>query len=742
MSSNQYPVTSNISQLIRILVDNLQADPYAPVREYISNAYDACLTIPNSKIYINGEGGNLIILDEGIGMTKDIIFEAFTRIGGSFKNQEDLATIGMFGIGVLSAFIAAKKLIVETRHIHSNKAWRLEWIRYEEKFTLEESEKESHGTKVTMVLDEKHVHHLGQNYEIEGHIGETFALLNVPIYIGKPTTSFLANPLCHWLNSIGEGNIAPRLLSHSDAHELMAKFSHIDLHSIYYTAKEDGTKIFLGIPNDVFEPLDRHSVKFFSKGVHIQGDLKEFYPKNLAFVVGLIDSPNFKLQITREKIFTRDAHFTCIRQEMEHHIIAFLQMITAEGGYQIESVLSTHHRMLVAHAYSDQRLIALFKNHYKFMTSSGELYWREILPFATKNSKHKIIYVTSSELKTIKDFTTTTATKGFLTVYALGAEKSILEKIALTENVIIKDAQELEQDGTVVDVPEPFRKLANAISQHLGRMGMKGTVFINLPADAQYPSVLRIKTIEGKRLLGTPFADNFQVPKSYDADALMLNISNALIRNLAGKKGLKSKQYGKIAEILFETAWLHSPFSTMRQELSDEIINNLMKCIELQVDLKDSTDDLESGQANCFVALPYADEYLNVWEGANQVLSMAPYNWNPIRADRNVKGAILIENIQKNIKSSKRFLADLSGLNMNVLIEIGIMLENNSDRLLIMCDNSTFSKIPVDLRGRLLLRYPDELRVDKNRFAEFFKNKIVAFQDWVALAGNKEHSDD
>ena len=88
------------------------------VREMLQNAKDACLragVIPKISIEIqtNSDGTWVICKDNGCGMTKDIIDNAFMSIGNPHKELEDGA-VGRFGIGIKVAINSQSEWYVRT----------------------------------------------------------------------------------------------------------------------------------------------------------------------------------------------------------------------------------------------------------------------------------------------------------------------------------------------------------------------------------------------------------------------------------------------------------------------------------------------------------------------------------------------------------------------------------------------------------------------------------------------------
>jgi molecular chaperone HtpG len=117
-------------RILQILSSEIYDSPKAFLRENVQNAYDAILMrctaqglpIADRKIEITVEKERLTVLDDGIGMTDDVLKNNFWKAGSSGK-KSDLAqrsgVIGTFGIGAMANFGVCTALRVETRHIDS-----------------------------------------------------------------------------------------------------------------------------------------------------------------------------------------------------------------------------------------------------------------------------------------------------------------------------------------------------------------------------------------------------------------------------------------------------------------------------------------------------------------------------------------------------------------------------------------------------------------------------------------------
>jgi molecular chaperone HtpG len=116
------------SRVLEILSKQIYDSPYAMARENVQNAYDAVLMRANRErkspskyqIVITARTDQIEILDEGIGMTEEVLRENFWRAGSSGKNNDAAraaGVIGTFGIGAMANFGVCDRLQIDTRAI-------------------------------------------------------------------------------------------------------------------------------------------------------------------------------------------------------------------------------------------------------------------------------------------------------------------------------------------------------------------------------------------------------------------------------------------------------------------------------------------------------------------------------------------------------------------------------------------------------------------------------------------------
>ena len=172
---------AEVSQVLNLVIRSLYSNKEIFLRELISNASDAIEKLrfealsddalyeddPNLRIriWVDKEAGTLTVADNGIGMTRDEVTETIGTIASSGTKKfleamsgdqaKDAQMIGQFGVGFYSSFIVADKVTLETRRAGAAADEAVRWESDGEgSFSLENIEKESRGTTVTLHLKE------------------------------------------------------------------------------------------------------------------------------------------------------------------------------------------------------------------------------------------------------------------------------------------------------------------------------------------------------------------------------------------------------------------------------------------------------------------------------------------------------------------------------------------------------------------------------------------------------------
>ena len=166
-------------KLLDLMINSIYTNREIFLRELVSNASDAVdklyfrsLTDKDVevgkddlaiRVAFDKDARTVTVSDNGIGMTKDELDKNLGTIAHSdslaFKTDnaekqgDDIDIIGQFGVGFYSAFMVASKVRVVSRAYGSDEAWAWESDGVEG-YTIEEAERDGHGTDVILTLKE------------------------------------------------------------------------------------------------------------------------------------------------------------------------------------------------------------------------------------------------------------------------------------------------------------------------------------------------------------------------------------------------------------------------------------------------------------------------------------------------------------------------------------------------------------------------------------------------------------
>ena len=179
------------------------------VREMVSNGCDAITKLkkldmmgeyqlpddykPAIKVEVNPEEKTLKFIDNGLGMTADEVEEYITQIAFSGATQflekyKDKTTeddmIGHFGLGFYSAFMVADEVHIDTLSYKEGAA-PVHWVSNGgTEYEMEEGNKESVGSEITLYLNEDSLE-FANEYRVREVIEKYCSFMPVEIFLSK-----------------------------------------------------------------------------------------------------------------------------------------------------------------------------------------------------------------------------------------------------------------------------------------------------------------------------------------------------------------------------------------------------------------------------------------------------------------------------------------------------------------------------------------------------------------------------
>lgn len=352
-------------QLLDLMIHSIYTHKEIFLRELISNASDAidkvkfeALKDPailgddtDYKVFITVDknGRTITISDNGIGMNSDEVVKNIGTIAKSGskafmeklkeKNEDssDLDIIGQFGVGFYSSFMMADRVTLLTKSALSDQAVKWE-SNGDGTYTIENADKTSRGTVITLHLrDEKdgdYNDYLDQD-KISSLIKKYSDYIRYPIKMDTEektednetviTEKTLNSMVPLWKKSKSD-------ITQEEYNEFYkASFHDWQDPSELVHIKAEGTIEYTSLlfipskaPFDFYSKEFKKGVQLYSKNVFIMENCEELIPDYFRFVKGLVDSPDFSLNISRE-ILQHNRQLKVISKNIEKKIISTLK---------------------------------------------------------------------------------------------------------------------------------------------------------------------------------------------------------------------------------------------------------------------------------------------------------------------------------------------------------------------------------------------------------------------------------
>ena len=316
---------TELKQLMDIIVNSLYTDREIFLREVISNASDALEKLRYTQltdkeiadpdlpleITIQGdeEANTLTISDTGIGMTREELVENLGTIAHSGSkaflkhltegNQKDVNLIGQFGVGFYSVFMAADKVELYTRSLHSEAAPCVWMSSGGNEFSISETEDTTRGTRIVLYLKED---------------ARDFAKAETLKRIAKQYSSFVPFPVlvngerintikAIWTKNKSEVSDAEYI----EFYKYIANSTEEPFYRLHFSTDAPlAINAVLFVPKENIEGYGfgrlKPGINVYSRNVLIQQESEGILPEWMRFVKGVVESEELPLNISRETV--------------------------------------------------------------------------------------------------------------------------------------------------------------------------------------------------------------------------------------------------------------------------------------------------------------------------------------------------------------------------------------------------------------------------------------------------------
>lgn len=362
MAARKGSLSINSENIFPIIKKWLYSDHDIFMRELISNGCDAITKLKKLdmmgeytleddykakiSVVVNPEAKTLAFTDNGLGMTdaeveeyiNQIAFSGATDFIEKYKDKtNDDQIIGHFGLGFYSAFMVADKVTIDTLS-YKDGAKAVHWeCDGGTEFSMEEGNKESVGTTITLYLNED-CYEFCNEYRAREIIKKYCSFMPTEIYLSKANSTETQTIKAEEMlptDTIVE-TIAPEKdgdetkLKINKRPELLNDTTPLWTKNPSECEKEDYLAFYRKVFNDYKEPLFwihlnmdypfnlkgilyfpkinteyesiEGTIKLYNNQVFIADNIKEVIPEFLLLLKGVIDCPDIPLNVSRSAL--------------------------------------------------------------------------------------------------------------------------------------------------------------------------------------------------------------------------------------------------------------------------------------------------------------------------------------------------------------------------------------------------------------------------------------------------------
>ncbi len=458
MAKKQFKAESK--KLLDLMINSIYTHKEIFLRELISNASDAIdksyyhslvdenISFNKDDFYIRIEADKenriLTVSDTGVGMTKEELENNLGIIAKSgsltFKDENEakdgVDIIGQFGVGFYSAFMVSEVVTVVSRALNADEAFKWE-SKGVDGYTVESYDKDTVGTVITLKIkedteDEKYDRFLDE-YQLKTLIKKYSDFIKYPIkmmmkksklkegteneyedYLEDETLNTMV-PI--WRRNKNELKAEDYERFYMDKHfgfEKPLKYIHSSVDGV--TSYNMILYIPAKAPYDFYTKEFEKGLELYSNGVMIMEKCGDLLPDYFSFVQGLVDSPDFSLNISRE-LLQHDRQLKFIAKKIKDKVKSELVSMQKKDREKYEEFYKSFGRQLKYGVYSDfgsnkevlQDLLMFYSSTEKKLVSLEEYVSRmkedqKYIYYAAGESNDRIEKLPQTELIADKGF--------------------------------------------------------------------------------------------------------------------------------------------------------------------------------------------------------------------------------------------------------------------------------------------------------------------------------------------------
>jgi molecular chaperone HtpG len=356
--------------IVDLLSHHLYGSPRVYVRELLQNAVDAITARreghPGMPVSVWFEtprqtsDGTLRVHDTGIGLTEEQVHELLATIGRSGKRDElgfsRQEFLGQFGIGLLSCFLVADEIRVQTRHEGAPTVY---WTGYSDgRYTVEPGPERSEiGTTVTLVPRPDAADWLAHERVVE--LARLFGeMLPVAVRVDGELVTVETPP---WqLNRA-------QLFAYAQSTFGFTPFDVIEV-----KVPEAGLRGVAFVLPRPANPAARAGHRVYLKRMLLAEGAEGLLPEWAFFARCVIDTSELRPTASREALY-EDGLLDSVREQLGDQLRGWLMTLARREPQRLQQFLGIHHLGVKTLALHDLEMLRLVDEWWPMETNMGQM---------------------------------------------------------------------------------------------------------------------------------------------------------------------------------------------------------------------------------------------------------------------------------------------------------------------------------------------------------------------------------
>jgi molecular chaperone HtpG len=750
-SAGSVDLSVDLPGIVEIFGRALYNEFGAIVRELVQNSHDSIIKTyaergRNHKqlsdyridVHYDQYAGLLAIADNGSGMNADEVARDLNNFGKSMKrgereqvltatSGERLHIIGEYGVGFLSAMAASDEVEVWSKKVDSAP---VRWTYMKGNATAKVNE-----TNVDALIEIQRkiqaqvgsdsgtivICHLSEDVQREYHVDEELIRDSLLRY-----TKLLPIPIYFNVEQISGQYIAwsdPRVATEEDWREMIEDMTGnppLLVVPIYSPPSELDLEGVLWIPKRM-RFLDDAQIDVYVRRLFITSDDHIIKPEWSRFVMGMINS-NKMGRIVSGNTIIEDIHAREVRQFIENKLIEIFKDLRALPEDEYWKIVGPHDDTIKKSALDNEVFFDCVWDKLRVRARSRRLTIPEYLAVVERKIGRKdVVYFYDKQAQEFSANMVSDATG--LPILALCGDKDypFVDRVCDLQNLELRSYRDLA-DATITrpEDEESYKTLVAACASQNIAAEVRHYQPNHIPAMLIEDSTLQNKgedLLRGLRNTGEKrFAEDLAklFAREHAANrgvAFYLNSTNSLIQQL---RNAPFETQQAICLALYHISYMSAAPELKKNEIQlvyNSITSVLMSLLKQERIEEFSSATPESSMVckptRLFMITPFAEKYSSVEAAVRDVFESAPYFFELVLARDFMYENKLLPNIRAHIDAADGFIAEITELNENVMLELGaVLIKNEANRPVFSLRGSSAPKeVPADIRETLFIPY-------------------------------------